>query len=284
MTWITSITIHQSLQPHLGIMADSVSSTLPRLESRVLTIKESSVLNDTINLLKIHKFDRIRCLALGSPSAEFQALYQLAFLKLLAEHFEIRSVSCYDPAFSSQDIELLKELKYDVIEGEVTDPEIVSETLYYMPHAPRSVTEKFINDVKPALVLGNDLTVTAGSLTKAKFLEQLPTLATISHWAENRGVQKPKDGFTEVRRRKRKGSKLVFKEPELEYPEDKLYFRDVKITRIESPLNLPWKDSFSDMALNVFIKKEESEEAGSVDRPAEIAELECFDNPEQKEN
>ncbi|KAF3986912.1 hypothetical protein FT663_04679 [Candidozyma haemuli var. vulneris] len=246
-------------------MADPITSTLSRLQGRINTIKDSSILNETYNLLEPLSFKKIRCLALGSPTTEFQALYQLALLQSVAKKFKVSSISCYDPAFLPEDTQLLEKLEFTVDSEEISDPSSVAETLYYMPHAPRSFTETFIKDIQPKWILGNDLNVTAGTLTKAKFLEQLPTLATIQYLIGDGEDVKPKDdGFSVVSsRRKKKNSKLVYKEPVLEYPVGEMYFSKVEISRIKSDSNQPWKDSFSDMALNVIVakngKKEEEE-------------------------
>lgn len=232
-------------------MADQVTSTLARLEGRKTAVLESKVYSQTIKLLDLLHFLKIRCLALGSPTNEFQALYQLAFLQLLADQFEVKKVSCWDPAFSEEDKLLLQKVGFLVEENETLNP---TDTLYYMPHAPRTFTNNFIKERQPRWILGNDLTVTAGSYGKAKFLEELPTLATIVHMTEDAVVQKD-DGFSMVKRKKKKNQKYVFKEPELEYPTD-LYFDRVDITRIDGDSNQPWKELFSDMALNVFQPKD----------------------------
>lgn len=233
-------------------MADQVTSTLARLESRKATVFESTVYSQSIKLLDLLHFLKIRCLALGAPTNEFQALYQLAFLQLLAGKFDVKRVSCWDPAFSEDDINLLRKVGFFVEENETTDP---ADTLYYMPHAPRTFTDTFIKETRPRWILGNDLTVTAGSYGKAKFLEELPTLATIVHMTEDTVAQND-DGFSVVKRKKKKNQKYVFKEPELEYPTADMYFGKVDITRIDGESNQPWKDLFSDMALNVFLPKD----------------------------
>ncbi|PVH23217.1 hypothetical protein CXQ85_002946 [Candidozyma haemuli] len=195
---------------------------------------------------------------IGQSTADLNDFFQ-------TKKFKVSSISCYDPAFLPEDTQLLEKLEFTVDSEEISDPSSVAETLYYMPHAPRSFTETFIKDIQPKWILGNDLNVTAGTLTKAKFLEQLPTLATIQYLIGDGEDVKPKDdGFSVVSsRRKKKNSKLVYKEPVLEYPVGEMYFSKVEISRIKSDSNQPWKDSFSDMALNVIVakngKKEEEE-------------------------
>lgn len=207
----------------------------------------------TIELLSKFDFMYIRCLALGSPTEEFQPLYQLALLELIRAEFEIpkTNVSLYDPAFTSDDLELFKELGNYTIEEENNWDS--SSTLYYMPHAPRSMTEKLLTDKRPQWILGNDLSVTIGTLSSAKFLETYPTLATIVHLSEQKEPTiKQGSDFTVVtnKRTRKRPNKLVYTPPPLTYDTDSLYFKDVKISRIESPENASWKDSFSDLAFN----------------------------------
>lgn len=236
-------------------MADHGTPINTKLEGRKATINESRVFKKTVDLLVPIGFTRLRCLALGSPTAEFQALYQLAFLILLVEKFDVKEVSCWDPAFSEDDKKLLGSLNFSVEEREESQSAVVARTLFYMPHAPRTFTNDFIKSIEPRWILGNDLAVTAGTLGKVKFLETLPTLATIVHMTEDQ-VPKRDDGFSTVSRRKKKNQKFVYKEPELEYPVKDMYFDQVQITRINGDSSQPWKDLFSDMALNIFRLKE----------------------------
>lgn len=250
-------TVHIS---HLQLMS---TNNTQHIEDKLLRhkkcIESSSLYNDTIELLEPLKFDRIRCLALGSPCEEFQALYQLALLELIIEKFKIQAnlISIYDPAFTENDISLFEGKEFIV---ESTCEWDSRSTLFFMPHAPRSMTEILLNEKKPLWVLGNDSSVTIGTLSSAKFLEKYPTLATIVHLYERKTPQrKPEDNFKVVtgRRRKSKQNKLVYVAPELIYDTDGMYFNDIEITRIASPENPIWNDSFSDFALNVFSCKDE---------------------------
>lgn len=215
-----------------------------RLEGHREAIAKTDFYTRSLELLEDVPFKSIRCLALGSPAHEFQALYQLAFLQLVASHFSIKKITVYDPIFSETDKVLFKVLNLDVDASEAADP----HTLYYMPHAPRSVTEKLILSVQPRWVLGNDFAVTMGTMTKAKFLAAYPHLAKLVHMAEP--PQPKSDGFSTVSRRRRP-KKNVYVEPELDY-DFPVYFTGISIERIDSGHNERWKDSFSDMALNVI--------------------------------
>lgn len=245
-------------------LIDSVRQRLQRHEE---TISASGLFHASVSALENLPFSRIHCLALGSPTLEFQALFQLAYLTLLANKFGIAAdkIDLYDPVFDENDKHLLETvLRYriaDVLPGENS-----KTTLYYMPHAPRSVTDMFIASIEPRWILGNDVTVTMGTLGKARFLAEYPTLATLVHLAETLSKEpegqneKPElDGFQVAGRRRRGNRKNVYVEPKCEYDLASMYFGRVTVERFVSPGNAPWKDSFSDLALNTIFTKSELE-------------------------
>lgn len=246
--------------------ADRSHALKEKLQKHETAIAASPFYTRTVSVLRPLNFTHIRCLALGSPTQEFQALYQLAYLKLLVVEFDIPEahISLYDPAFSPADILFLtSELQYLVESPEQYTPslEIANKTLHYMPHAPRSLTELILCQQKPCWFLANDFSVTMGTLTKARFLEEYPTLATLVHLFEKKRKDSPEltdtsDGFAPVvlRRRRNRPRKNVYVEPELEYNHD-TYFCDVTIERLETDFDAVWKDSFSDLALNVIVPK-----------------------------
>lgn len=256
-----------------------------RLSQREAILANSDFFSRSLAVLEDVGFNHIHCLALGSPTKEFQALYQLAFLKLLVKKFATAQVLVYDPVFDENDAHLLESvLGYRI--ADVSKDDDASATLYYMPHAPRSVTDKFIATIQPRWILGNDVTVTMGTLGKARFLAEYPTLATLVHVAvkdekktvlsdqdgkeagktgtsEEETLHKEKttdhdrgtsaDGFRVAgRRRKRKN---VYVEPVLEYDVDLAYFELVVVKRLEGSASEAWKDSFSDLALNIIVGK-----------------------------
>lgn len=253
-------------------LIDSVRQRLQRHEE---TVSKSSLLELTVSTLENVSFSRIHCLALGSPTLEFQALYQLAYLRLLAEKFGVSAekINVYDPVFDQNDLHLLESvLGYRV--ADVLSEEDTEATLYYMPHAPRSVTETFISRIKPRWILGNDVTVTMGTLGKARFLAEYPTLATLVHLAETEEKEtettqekvEPKrateakessDGFQVASGRRRGKRKNVYVEPKCDYDLALMYFARITVQRLPSSGNAPWKDSFSDLALNTIFAKPE---------------------------
>ncbi|OBA21041.1 SRR1-domain-containing protein [Metschnikowia bicuspidata var. bicuspidata NRRL YB-4993] len=243
-------------------------SLAAKLQKHEQCVAQSDLYTHTVTLLRPLKFTMIRCLALGSPTQEFQALYQLAYLKLLASscNIEAKNISCYDPAFLAEDTQFLANALGYVVEAPeeyCPGPETTGSTLYYMPHAPRTLTESVLAQHRPRWLLANDFSVTMGTLTKARFLQECPTLATLVHLFDQNTAQKlaepaQEDGFVRVVSRKRRSRprKNVYVEPELEYDVPGKYFRDVHISRIKADAGAPWRDSFSDLALNVVVPKE----------------------------
>lgn len=244
-----------------------------RLSAHTEVLSKSEFFTATVELLRDIPFKRIRCLALGSPTEEFQALFQLAYLQLIIKEFEIlpKCVSLFDPIFTPQDEHLLTTVHHYSVE-EHHSPEETSDILYFMPHAPRSVTSQLLLDEKPQWILGNDVRVTMGTLSKLKFLLEYPPLAKLVHMAEkaekaekahNTG-EKTQEEFTVVRRRKKRPGKSVYVEPELDYDLVEVYFDQITITRIESPSSAAWASSFSDLAINVIHKSSDVDENSEV--------------------
>lgn len=248
-----------------------------RLSRHETTVAASSLFTQSLELLPALKFTKIRCLALGSPTDEFQALYQLAYLRQIAQHLSIEDISVWDPVFSENDRELFEVFNYKVEESECSDRSVVDTTLYYMPHAPRSFVDLFVGDIEPQWILGNDLTVTIGTLSKAKFLAQYPTLALLVKIAEDQAMNTKDCATDEASAAKNEGDEFVvvrrkrnrkaFVEPVLEYNFDLVYFNNVQIDRLLVVDDAPWKDSFSDMALNNIMRKD-------LEKPKEIAQKE----------
>lgn len=255
----------------ISTMTDHLSESHKRTEQKLLQYKEC--LQDSSFYKLIHgslahaPFKHVRCLALGSPTDEFQALYQLALLHLLIEDYKIspENVSFHDPAFTQDDVEYLSHAHGYLVEKSCDWDS--GATLYYMPHSPRSLTEEVMNDKNVCWILGNDLTVTMGTLSAVKFLQECPTLATAVHINEKDQPRKaPEDGFTPVIKKKRKGraNKMVYVETELNYKEDSVYFEKVIITPLKCPKDSPWRLSFSDLAFNELqLKTNTTEEAAS---------------------
>lgn len=240
---------------------DMSDPVLSKLEDRVERLQKSTLTKHVLELLDPINFTHVRCLALGSPATEFQALYQLALLKIVVEncHIDPKNVSFYDPAFTDGDIDLLRSLNFTV--NELYDPLPLHCILYYMPHAPRLLANVLIEQNCPQWILGNDLLVTPGALPRSKFLAQYPSLARAVKIAEDltknekNEADKGDNGSFTVARRTRRPKKGVYVEPILDYDLDKAPFAKVTIARISSEVDASWGNSFSDLALNRLLPK-----------------------------
>lgn len=110
-----------------------------------------------------HKLKYIRCLALGSPCESDNARHQLALLLLLLKKLHISVITAWDPEFSAKDRELFALLNIDICEdlSLENDNEVWQSYLWYMPHAPLSLTNDILNQVLDNdlkfIIIGNDL-------------------------------------------------------------------------------------------------------------------------------
>lgn len=106
---------------------------------------------------KTKSLTEIRCLALGSPTEADNPRYQLALLLLLKKKFNIERITAWDPEFTEKDNDLLKSFDIQVVEvlDLPNDDKIWQSYLWYLPHAPLSLTESFLRKI-----LENELTFT----------------------------------------------------------------------------------------------------------------------------
>ncbi|XP_046836244.1 SRR1-like protein [Vespa crabro] len=98
-----------------------------------------------LKILNANKIFEIICYGLGQFSQYNSSKYQLALLLLLKRHYNCQ-VSLYDPAFLTKEIEILKELKLNVIETNEEGKRSISNnvTFIYMPHCPRQLINNFL--------------------------------------------------------------------------------------------------------------------------------------------
>ncbi|CDK24223.1 unnamed protein product [Kuraishia capsulata CBS 1993] len=202
----------------------------------------------------------VRCLALGSPSNEFNALYQLAFLVLILDELKIRQVSVYDPAFNDIDVLLFEELGFK-IEDKITQKVSKEEDiLYYMPHAPVELLEEIITSEKIVVMITNDLRRYIGRWTSQDLYEKHPNVARIGYLTSQIRSEQPStdDGFEMVaskkKVRKNRRNKLKVVDTNVDYHLDECYFDSCDIAEIlgGSDISGEWKDSFSCLAVHVI--------------------------------
>ena len=249
----THLTINKSTtQPNKTSSLESDKSTLNKspLISRLVKLHsellESTILNETLSLIKQYGFTRIRCLALGSPSESKNAMYQLAYLKEVVDVLAIHDVSLYDPVFNIVDKELFRVMDYAV--EEIYTPTDQLKTLYFLPHAPLELTEVLLNQENPLFLLANDLVSHTDRLTKLKLHQTYKTISLLVHLQQDVGIV---SDFIPVSKKKR-NKKIVYQEPEIVYDLLENYFEKIKISRFQVD---GWDNSFSDLAFHVIRRK-----------------------------
>jgi hypothetical protein len=119
-------------------------------------------LNQGLDQLDLSEVKEIICYGLGHFVDCIEARYQLGLLLSLKDHFSA-SVSIFDPVFYNSEIEILRELGFEVItvneEGKrKTNPDIV--TLIYLPHCPKQLINNFLwtnwgPELKNCIIFGN---------------------------------------------------------------------------------------------------------------------------------
>lgn len=205
-------------------------------------IRKSEFFNEIKSSIDV-PFTRIRCLALGSPSQSSDARYQYALLLELIDLLGVKEVSLYDPVFTEEDKQLFGGYKVEETFNQPQDKTV----LFYIPHLPLEVMEQVVNNEKPVYFLGNDVIAHTDRLTKKKLAELYPSMAIMVQYLDK---GKFDDGFTKVTKSRKK-----YKEPEITYDFNSVYFNNVKIIRYLHNFNKsdPWGNSFSDLALHKLI-------------------------------
>lgn len=220
-------------------------------------IAESALFTETMHELEACSITHVRCLALGSPSDSNAALYQLAFLMVVCDHFKIppKNVSLYDPVFNELDNKFLASLEVGISEE---DPFIGFTALYFLPHASLELTEQVLDESKPLWLLGNDIITHTDRLTKKKLHDTYRTISLLTKLLEPSAVvQKENDDFISVssKRKKKSNKKAVFKEPEIDYDYNKCYFDKVVLKRMKETQGV-WANSFTDLAFHLITSKD----------------------------
>ncbi|KAL2730727.1 SRR1-like protein [Vespula squamosa] len=118
---------------------------VPKLRYSVFKTHILHNISKALKILNVNKIFEIICYGLGQFSQHNSSKYQLALLLLLKRHYNCQ-VSLYDPAFLAKEIEILKELKLNVIETNEEGKHTISNnvTFIYMPHCPRQLINNFL--------------------------------------------------------------------------------------------------------------------------------------------
>lgn len=219
------------------------------LEKKKHTIKSSTLYENISQTLQPHKISKIRCVALGSPSQEEPALYQLALLLLIVEENSIKSqnVSVYDPVFTQLDIDFFKSLNFEVSEDYL--PKDDEATLFFLPHAPLNLTNSVILSQNPKLLLSNNIQTHTERLTKLELFEKYPIMSKLVNLLQPQGDKT--DGFEAVVKKKsRKSQRNKFVEPTIDYSKIDSYFENIEIISFKDFEEGEWLNSFTDLAFH----------------------------------
>ncbi|KAI5956601.1 hypothetical protein KGF54_001076 [Candida jiufengensis] len=208
-------------------------------------IRDSKFFTEIKESLNDYKFNRIRCLALGSITDNSNSRYQYALLLELIDYFEIKieMVSIYDPIFNDKDKEILRDFE---IEENFSHPKDES-TLFYIPHLPLEIMEQIVQKEQPVYFIGNDIISHTDRLSKQKLNDLYPSMSIMVNLLNDKSNN---DGFTKIIKNRKQ-----FKEPEIEYDSNSVYFKKVEIIRYIYNFNKNdiWGTSFSDIAFHKLI-------------------------------
>ncbi|CDO92139.1 unnamed protein product [Kluyveromyces dobzhanskii CBS 2104] len=255
----------------LNSLSVKVRSFDEQLDEARKTIGESELLQSLRNSLDSFHITHMRCLALGSFTQDSPARFQLALLLELLDTLKVSKCSLYDPAFDDEDLAYINDMERQsscVWSVDERSPflDVHSEhILFFLPHAPLSLTEKVISEESPQIWLANHLIQHTDRFTKLQLYTKYPLVSKLVHHINSATVNKVSLGakadddgfqpFTSSRKRKSQ-RRNKFKEPAIEYDTVESYFKSCKITNdFEDGTTLTgriWLNSFSDLALHLI--------------------------------
>ncbi|KAF7381633.1 hypothetical protein HZH66_014027 [Vespula vulgaris] len=140
-----SLTESNEIEIDKEIVVRKLFDAVPKLKYSVFKTHILHNISKVLKILNTNKIFEIICYGLGRFSQHNSSKYQLALLLLLKRHYNCQ-VSLYDPAFLAKEIEILKELKLNVIETNEEGKRTISNnvTFIYMPHCPRQLINNFL--------------------------------------------------------------------------------------------------------------------------------------------
>ena len=227
-------------------------------------VQESRMFADLTTHLEPHKerLTRIRCLALGKFHEEAPARWQLALLLELVDYLG-HEVQCslYDPAFTAEELSYVEQLgeRWSVDEQSPWSTESSDKLLFFLPHAPLSLTESVVEAEQPRLWLANQLVQHTDRYTKAQLFEKYPLISKLVSYLDSGSKvgTASTDGFSAFvpkRSRRQRRNKAVYREPDIDYGSVKSYFTGCTVLTDFSGGELlrdkPWLNAFSDLALH----------------------------------
>lgn len=175
----------ESLDVHLKTDDAIVSaSDLDKTRNRILSHKSEilahpvwTAISDNLSIInKGSAISEIVCYGLGSVlsgTSIFASRIQLGLLLALSDSFSVHTTA-YDPAFTDQDIELLKSFGINVFSANNNAKHLaVTRTLYFMPRCPfelfNNILWKNWFNLTNVVLVGNDLTFLDTQLPTTQF-------------------------------------------------------------------------------------------------------------------
>lgn len=228
----------------------SIRAFETNLEAAFNTVVESALFGQIERSLETVRLERIRCVALGSPCQEEPALYQLALLMAIAKAKGVDEISLYDPVFTRLDKAYFEKVGY-IVEEQYT-PVNLHLTLYFLPHAPLTLTSCVLNE-HPRYLLSNNVLSHTERMSKSGLYEKYPLLARVVYQLEQ-STRPPVDDFQPVvsKRKNRRPNKNRYVEKELDYSIIDAYFSKPSLTSYKEFEEGPWLNSFTDLSLHVL--------------------------------
>ncbi|KAF7777564.1 hypothetical protein Agabi119p4_3636 [Agaricus bisporus var. burnettii] len=139
----------------------------------------------------------VLCLGLGSPSASAISRTQLAFLMelCLALNIGYANVSLYDPIFSTEDLELFEELRFQILpENRNGGYPLQNPTICYMPHCDMELYDNLLRVNDPhdhllmPILLANHLMDYLENNSHDKLRVRVPDLFKIAPLLQSRSL------------------------------------------------------------------------------------------------
>ncbi|ONH67092.1 SRR1-like protein BER1 [Cyberlindnera fabianii] len=227
---------------------ESVRALSEKVTKAEEEIKGQELVRRIISELELKSFTNIRCLALGSPCRETNALYQLALLNIVVKRLSVKSVSMFDPVSTPLDIAYFDESGYS---HEEADPSSPSSTLYYLPHADLHLTEQLLFEKHPVIMLSNNTITHTDRLLTATLHNQYPTLSLLRHILSKTTNQPCDDGF-QAPKKKRRNKPTKFKPLQIDYTAVPTKITEAQMVSFKEFEEGPWLNAFTDISCHTI--------------------------------
>jgi len=171
-----------------------LEQTMDELACRGWKTQCQHMLHDAINSFSPTTSPEVLCLGLGSPSCSQEARAQLAFLVSICDGCDIqrRKVSIYDPVFTEDDMQLLRNLEFHCLTHNKTEYTLINPTILFMPHCDRNLYENVLRAnwtserLQNILFIANRFSDYADHIPTRKLMAESPCLTRIASCLDSR--------------------------------------------------------------------------------------------------